>query len=171
MLHIELLAVENIDLRRKLLFFSFFSAILLGTFHARIVPKLAQLPTECYFIIKENVSGQNNKPFFFKNFHENGVSSQRRELLLFLKYWANYKSKLNDLINLISNEPSLFCPSITNAYNCEGLQRFPHCHQKTRQILANILHDCNLVDLAYLLNMKPIQRWLYLCGFFALPKE
>lgn len=65
MLHIELLAVENIDLRRKLLFFSFFSAILLGTFHARIVPKLAQLPTERYFIIKENVSGQNNKPFFF----------------------------------------------------------------------------------------------------------
>lgn len=109
--------------------------------------------------------------FFFKNFHENGVSSQRRELLLFLKYWANYKSKLNDLINLIFNEPSLFCPSITNVYNCEGLQRFPHCHQKTRQILANILHDCNLVDLAYLLNMKPIQRWLYLCGFFALPKE
>lgn len=65
MLHIELLAVENIDLRRKLLFFSFFSAILLGTFHALIVPKLAQLPTERYFIIKENVSGQNNKPFFF----------------------------------------------------------------------------------------------------------
>lgn len=67
MLHIELLAVD-IDLRRKLLFFSFFSTILLGTFHALIVPKLAQLPTERYFIIKENVSGQNNKPFFFKEF-------------------------------------------------------------------------------------------------------
>lgn len=68
MLHIELLAVENIDLRRKFLFFSFFSAILLGTFHSRIVPKLAQLPTERYFIIKENVSGQNNKPFCFEEF-------------------------------------------------------------------------------------------------------
>ena len=86
-------------------------------------------------------------------------SSQRRGLLLFLKYWVNYK--LNDLINLIcliSNEPSFFRPSITNADNCEVLQRFPHCHQKTRQILANIPHDCNLVDLACLLNIKPIQR-------------
>lgn len=54
-----------------------------------------------------------------------------------------------------------FLSDITNANNCEVLQRFSHCHQKTRQILANILHDCNLVDLACLLNIKPIQRWLF----------
>ena len=79
--------------------------------------------------------------FFLGIFMKMVFSSQRRELLLFLKYWVNYKTRLNDLINLISNEPSFFRPSITNADHCEVLQRFPHCPQRTRQLLANILHE------------------------------
>ena len=46
--------------------------------------------------------------FFLGIFMKMVFSSQRRELLLFLKYWVNYKTRLNDLINLISNEQAFF---------------------------------------------------------------